>query len=126
MLIEMQSPEIEKIIAARDEQIHDLAVRLTELETRLQDEGRGLKGYESITGLSKVLGVSTKTIRAQVKEMESFVGPGKRYPTKVLIKPGNGSATKVSTDAYADYCRNRKRLADKNMAKYVEPYLECY
>lgn len=79
-----------------------------------------IKKYVSYEEGGKLLELSPRTIRVYKKEMKDSGLIGTRYPREVLIDCGK--IVRLWLPALADYMNNRKRLLDKNMSKFVEPF----
>lgn len=70
--------------------------------------------------LAAYLGQSPSTIYVRIREMQDFVGPGKRYPMTAMLS--DGSTRKVDRAAYYDFVHYRKWLKDPKRAAAVPAY----
>lgn len=68
--------------------------------------------------LGKEFSMSRKTVASRLKEIRALKD---RYGTRCIIDDGN--IVLVYVPAFVDYMYNRQRLRDKNLAKYVDPYI---
>lgn len=105
---------------ALKQKIRDLEDRIKRLE-KPDEKHEGLNLYESVPAFAKKVGLADRTVKRRVEEMSDFVGPDKTYPEKVFY-PGEGCAFRFLTDAMFHFERNRARLLNPEMAKFVEPY----
>ena len=72
--------------------------------------------------MAAYLGQHPSTVYTRFKEMEPFVGPGKRYPITCMLS--DGSTRKVDRAAYYDFCHYRRWLMDPKRAHLVPAYGE--
>ena len=65
-------------------------------------------------------GVSVQTIEKWLKEMEPYIGPGKRY--KAYATRGHKKTLQVRYAVLDDYVRNREYLGNPSTEKAVPPF----
>lgn len=75
--------------------------------------------YMSKKALSEMTGLSTRTIENKVQGIMKHCGKGKRYSEYAVIDDG---IVLINVYAFYDYCKYRKYLEDKNMAKHVPAF----
>lgn len=76
------------------------------------------KIYMSARQIAEYEEVKTATISLRIKEIQEQVKAG-RYPKTAIM---DTMPVKVNFYAYYDYMCNRKRLRDKHLKKFVEPF----
>lgn len=73
--------------------------------------------YHSQREIADDFGLNHKTVAARLKELRQM---SDRYGTRAVIDDGN--LVLVFLPAFTDFMANRRRLLDRNLAKYVDPY----
>lgn len=78
----------------------------------------GNSEYLSLDSLAEEMGLNKQTIRNRVNEIRAEIG--KRYKSLAIIDDGN--IVLINRFVFIDYMTNRRKLRDKNLRKYVEPF----
>ena len=73
--------------------------------------------YHTQREIADDFGLNHKTVAARLKELRQM---SDRYGTRAVIDDGN--LVLIYLPAWVDYMANRRRLLDRNLAKYVDPY----
>ena len=73
----------------------------------------------SPTSLGVVFDLGKTTITERIREFREWIAKG-RYPRTSIIE--DGKFIRVNRYAFHDFLVNRRRLNERNMEKFVEPY----
>lgn len=73
--------------------------------------------YHTQREIADDFGLNHKTVAARLKELRQM---SDRYGTRAVIDDGN--LVLVFLPAFTDYMANRRKLLDKNLAKFADPY----
>lgn len=87
--------------------------------TRYVSTGKSVpKMYMSARQLAEYEELTPASVTRYIKEIQTETASG-RYPKMAVL---DSQPRKVNFFVYVDYMANRKRLRDKNLRKFAEPF----